>query len=117
MTKKKNLSSNIKNCITANLNNIFKELYKRFFIPFYIPLLILISLLLTTSSKENKNYSKIKIVTFTLGLFFIIFSETTIKLISNEISKNFIISFLPLVFILTLYLIFFKKNNFKSTNK
>jgi len=115
--KKIELSANINNCITGNLNNIYKELYKRFIIPFYIPLLVLVPLLLIISSKEHKNYLSIKVFTFLLGLFFIIFSETTIKMISDIILKNLTISFLPFLFVLILYLIFFSKNNFKSLIK
>ena len=111
------LGLNIKNCSTENLSNIYKELYKRFIIPFYIPLLVLVPLLLTTSSKEHKNYLSIKVFTFLLGLFFIIFSETTIKMISDIILKNLTISILPLLFVLILYLIFFTKNSFKSLIK
>ena len=111
--KKIELSANINNCITGNLNNIYKELYKRFIIPFYIPLLVLVPLLLIISSKEHKNYLSIKVFTFLLGLFFIIFSETTIKMISDIILKNLTISILPFLFVLILYLFFFSKNNFK----
>ena len=115
--KKNNLSKDINNCALGNLDNIFKELYKRFVIPFYIPLLVLLSLLLTTSSKENKNYPRIKITTFFLGLCFIIFSEATTKMITEIVFKNTPISLLPFLLILTLYLIFFYKNNFKSIIK
>ena len=55
---------NIENCSYQNMQNIIKELYKRFIIPFYIPLLSLIPFLLITTSKENSNYSKIRIITF-----------------------------------------------------
>ena len=109
--KKKELNQNIKNCSIKNINNIYKELYKRFIIPFYIPLLVLVPFLLILSSKENINYPKIKIMTFILGLFFIIFSETTIRLISDTLPKNFVISLIPIVFLITLYLIFFYKTN------
>lgn len=111
------VSSKIENCIKRNLNNIYKEIYKRFIIPFYIPLLILVPLLLTISSKENLNYFRIKVATFLLGLFFIIFSETTIKIISEIFLKNLAISFIPFLLIFILYLIFFKKNNLNSLIK
>ncbi len=103
----------IENCSIKNSQNINKELYKRFIIPFYIPLLVLIPFILILSSKENTNYSKLKIITFLIGLFFIIFSETTIKLISSEYFENILISFMPFLFFTFLYLIFFKKTNFK----
>ena len=115
--KKGRSGANINNCTRDNLNNIYKELYKRFVIPFYIPLLVLVPLLLIVSSKEHKNYFRIKVFTFLLGLFFIIFSETTIKIISDIILKNLTISFFPFLFVLILYLFFFSKNNFKSLIK
>jgi lipopolysaccharide export system permease protein len=110
------VSSNIVNC-SKNLKNIYRELYKRFIIPFYIPLLILVPFLLTISSKVNINYNRFKVATFFLGLFFIIFSETTIKIISETILKNFFITSIPFLLILILYLVFFSKNNFKLSSK
>ena len=108
---------NILNCSKNNLNNVYKELYKRFIIPFYIPLLVLVALLIILSSKENINYNKIKIFTFLLGLFFIIFSETTIKMISEIIYKNIMISFLPFLFVLIIYLVFLKKTSVHKLNE
>ncbi len=103
----------IENCSKKNFQNIYKELYKRFLIPFYIPLLMLIPFLLLLSSKERTNYSKLKNITFLVGIFFIVFSETTIKLISTTHFENIMISLLPFLFLIFLYLIFFKKTNFK----
>ncbi len=107
----------IENCTNKNLNNINQELYKRFIIPFYIPLLVLIPFLLILSSKENLNFSRIKIVTFLIGLFFIIFSETTIKMISETVSINIIISIMPLVFLLLIYIIYLTKHNLNFSIK
>ena len=109
---KKKIDLNIENCSKNNLSNINRELYKRFIIPFYIPLLALIPFLLTLSSKESLNYSRVKIVTFFLGLFFIILSETTIKIISEIILNNFLISVMPFLFLSIFYLIYFNKTNF-----
>ena len=111
--KKKTKESKIENCSKKNLKNIYKELYKRFLIPFYIPLLVLIPFLLTLSSKENLNYSKLKTITFFIGIVFIVLSETTIKLISATYLKNIIISLMPFLFLIFLYVIFIKKTNFK----
>ena len=114
---KKNISEvKIENCSKSNLQNIYKELYKRFLIPFYIPLLVLIPFLLILSSKESSNYSKLKIITFLIGLFFIIFSETTIKIISTTYFKNLIISLIPFLILAFLYLLFFKKTYFRQSN-
>ena len=111
--KKKSKESKIENCSKKNLHNIYKELYKRFIIPFYIPLLVLIPFLLTLSSKENLNYSKLKTTTFFIGIVFIVLSETTIKLISAAYLKNIMICLIPFLFLIFLYVIFIKKTNFK----
>ena len=111
--KKKTKESKIENCSKKNLKNIYKELYKRFLIPFYIPLLVLIPFLLTLSSKENLNYSKLKTTTFFIGIVFIVLSETTIKLISAAYLKNIMICLIPFLFLIFLYVIFIKKTNFK----
>ena len=117
LNSKKNISEvKIENCSKSNLQNIYKELYKRFLIPFYIPLLVLIPFLLILSSKESSNYSKLKIITFLIGLFFIIFSETTIKIISTTYFKNLIISLIPFLILAFLYLLFFKKTYFRQSN-
>ena len=115
-SKKKVGEKKIENCSKENLRNIYKELYKRFLIPFYIPLLVLIPFLLILSSKESSNYSKLKIITFLIGLFFIIFSETTVKIISNIYFKNLLISLIPFFLLIFLYLLFFKKTHFKHSN-
>ncbi|MDB0053893.1 LptF/LptG family permease [Candidatus Pelagibacter sp.] len=112
VTKKKKDNIKIENCRINNLDNIFKELYKRFIIPFYILILVLVPFLLVISSKESSNYSKLKIFTFLTGLFFIIFSETTIRLVSEKLIVNLIILLIPIIFITLLYLIFLKKLNF-----
>ncbi|MBD1151084.1 LptF/LptG family permease [Pelagibacterales bacterium SAG-MED25] len=113
-TKKNKLDPKIINCSERNKDNIFKELYKRFIIPIYILVLTLIPLLVTILSKEDSKYSRLKFIAFLIGLFFIIFSETTIRLISDSIIKNISISLLPFIFIITLYLIFLKKFNIKN---
>ena len=118
VVKKKDSSADIKkikNCSSNNLNNIYKEIYKRFIIPFYIPVLSLIPFLLILSSKENINYLKLRIITFIIGVSIIIFSETTIRIISKILLNNLGIVIMPLIFFTTLYLIFFF--NFKLKNK
>ncbi len=99
---------NIENCKKSNLKNIFREIYKRFIIPFYIPVLTTIIFLLFLSSKENLKYSKLKLYTFFLGLFFIIFSETTIRLISETLHSNLIILIIPYIIFLIFYLTLIK---------
>ncbi len=115
LTENKNNSSpEIENCTAANKGNIFKELYKRLVIPLYIPILMMIPFLLILSSKENSNYFKLKIITFLTGLFIIIFSETTIRLISDLIIKNLFFLLTPTIIFIIIYLIFINKFNFKK---
>jgi lipopolysaccharide export system permease protein len=115
-TKQKN-NPKIINCTNKNSNNIFKELYKRFLIPFYILILSLTPLLLVILSKENSKYSKLKLITFLVGLFLIIFSETTIRLVSDSLIRNISISLLPFIFTTIMYLIFLKKFYFRYNSK
>ena len=113
----KNSKTFIQNCTSENLDNVYKEIYKRFFIPFYIPLLILISLVLITYSKENINYSKFRILIFTVGLSIIIFSETTQKLISNNFEYNLRIFIIPFIIFLVTYYFVHTKIKFKPKLK
>ncbi len=112
---KKNPINKIENCSEKNINNIYKEFYKRLIIPVYIPLLTLVPLILIISSKINTNYNKIKLVTFFIGFTLIIFSETTIRFISEFFIQNIVISTIPILFILLIYFYFFKKFNFGKT--
>ena len=102
---------NIENCSYQNIQNIIKEIYKRFVIPFYIPLLSLIPFLLITSSKENSNYNKIRIITFLIGLIVIIFSETTIRLISQISIYDLSVMITPIILLSLLYIFLLKKFN------
>ncbi len=101
----------IENCSIKNFRSIHKEIYKRIIIPFYIPLLMLVPYILITTSKESEKFSKLKYLTFFIGLFFIIFSETTIRLISTNDLFNYFISSIPLLSISLLYILFLKKFN------
>ena len=113
--KFENETKNIENCSTKNIQSILKEFYKRFIIPFYIPVLSLIPFLLITTSKENSKYNKLRINTFLIGFFIIIFSETTIRFISNINMQNLILIAIPLNLLLFFYLFLFYK--FKTNIK
>ncbi len=106
----------IENCNLRNIKNILKEFYKRFIVPFYIPILTLIPLILIISSKENHNYQKIKIITFFIGMITIIFSETTIRMVSENIIQNLTIIIVPLIILVFLYFyLYLKFKIFKNT--
>ena len=98
-----NMVTNIENCTLKNMKNIFKEAYKRFVVPIYIPLLSLISLLVIILSKENLNYQKLRLLTFSVGFLIILFAETAIRLISINILHNLILILIPIIIFLILY--------------
>ncbi len=108
--EKKN--KNIENCSNKNIRNIFKEIYKRFIIPLYIPVLSMISLFLLILSKENLNYQRLRVLTFSLGFLTIVFSETIIRLISRSTIHNLILFCVPIIMVVTIYLFLMLK--FKS---
>ena len=99
--------NNKHNCNITGIGNIYKELYKRFILPLYVPILILITQLLIIKNKENKNYSKFKISVFLFGFFLIIFSESSLKMVQNNIIENFDIIFFPIILGLFFYIYFF----------
>ena len=75
---------------------------------------MLLPLFLITSSKENENYSKIKLFTFIAGLLFIIISETTIRFISKNFLQNFVLGLIPIFVLIILYSFYFTKFNLKK---
>ena len=108
-----NLSDSSHNCSNENLGNIYKELYKRFIIPLYIPSLCLITFLIMIYSKESSYYQKIRLITFSLGTCVIIISETSLKFVTNGIVSSFIISLLPILFLVSIYLFLNLKFKFR----
>ena len=107
----------VENCKEENINNILKELYKRIIIPFYIPVLILISLLLIIRSKENTNYTKYRLLIFSIGLCAIVISEMTIRLINEDFFRNLKIIVIPFFSLISLYFLFLIKFKFIKTSK
>ena len=105
------------NCRETNNTNLIKEFYKRLVVPFYIPTLMLVPYILIFSSKEKINHNKMKLFTFILGVVVIIFSESLIKFVSFDIQKNLFIFFIPLISLISFYLLFFYKFKIKSFSK
>ena len=101
-------NQNIENCTIRNSDNIIKEIYKRFIIPFYIPSLVLSALLIIIYSKESINFNKQRILIFFIGLLIIIGSETSLRLIKNNLSENIKITVIPIILIFLFYIFFYK---------
>ena len=108
-----NISESSHNCSESNLINIYKELYKRYIMPAYIPVLILMTLILILSSKEKKNFSKLKTFIFLSNIFIIIFSEISLKFLSNHLLLNFLIILIPIITICILLLNYSYQFKFK----
>ena len=106
----------IENCSYTNIQNILKEFYKRLVVPFYIPLLSLVPFLMIISSKESPHYNKLRLSTFLIGMMIIIFSETTIRLISKISLYDFVIITIPFVLVLTFYLFLLNKFSVRIKN-
>ena len=94
------------NCKIDNVQNVYRELYKRFIVPLYIPILFLITLFLILSSKEKKNFKKLKVIIFIINFLIIIWSETSLKFIGNSFHENYFLTLIPLLLILGLILNF-----------
>ena len=108
------INKKITNCTTSNRINLLKEIYKRLIVPLYIPILMIIPYFLILSSKERKNYSKLKIITFFIGVITIILSEGIIRFLSVNLLDNLFIFISPIIFFLILYSIFLFKLNLKN---
>jgi lipopolysaccharide export system permease protein len=100
---------NINNCRLENLENVYKELYSRLVKPLYVTFLILISLLFVLKSKNDHlfNINKLKIYLF--AFFFIVFLESSSRLISTNLIQNLFFSIFPLILTLIIYLYFLMK--------
>ena len=96
----------INNCNTKNLKNIYEELHSRLIKPLYIIFLITLSLLFILKSKNDHAFKTYKTKIYFLGFLFIIFLESSSKLISLNLLKNLFISTLPILFVCVIYLYF-----------
>jgi len=70
----------------------------------YIPVLILITSILLIYSKENKNYSNLKVIIFLINFFIIIFTETSIKFINNQFTTNIVLFLTPILLMLIIFI-------------
>jgi lipopolysaccharide export system permease protein len=94
------------NCKTSSLENIFEEIYRRLILPLYIPFLFLITSLLVLKSKEEKYFNSYKVFIFLFNFILILLTESSVKLISNELIKNLYLIISPIIMAL-IFIIFF----------
>ena len=105
----------INNCISGNLENIYKELYSRLIKPLYITFLISISLLFIFKSKSDHAFNINKYKIYLFAFLFIIFLESSSKFISINMMQNLFLSILPIFFTLFIYLYFLMKLKVNKT--
>ena len=96
----------INNCLPANLENIYEELYSRLLKPFYVTFLISITLLFILKSKDHPSFITNKFRIYTFGFLIMIFLEATSGFITTNVLQNLFLLMLPFFFILTIYLYF-----------
>ena len=99
----------INNCISSNLENIYKELYSRLIKPLYITFLISIALLFILKSKYDHTFNINKYKIYLFAFLFIVFLESSTKFISTNMMQNLFFSILPIFFTLFIYLYFLMK--------
>jgi len=114
LIKNKNVIK-INNCISSNLENIYKELYSRLIKPLYITFLISITLLFILKSKSDHTFNINKYKIYLFAFLFIIFLESSSKFISTNMIQNLFLSILPIFFTLFIYLYFLMKLKVNKT--
>ena len=114
LIKNKNVI-NINNCISDNLENIYKELYSRLIKPLYITFLISIALLFILKSKSDLTFNINKFKIYLFAFLFIIFLESSSKFLSTNMIQNLFLSILPIFFTLFIYLYFLMKLKVNKT--
>ena len=105
----------INNCISSNLENIYKELYSRLIKPLYVTFLISIALLFILKSKSDHTFNINKYKIYLFAFLFIIFLESSSKFISTNMIQNLFLSILPIFFTLFIYLYFLMKLKVNKT--
>ena len=114
LIKNKNVIK-INNCISSNLENIYKELYSRLIKPLYVTFLITIALLFILKSKSDHTFNINKYKIYLFAFLFIIFLESSSKFISTNMMQNLFLSILPIFFTLFIYLYFLMKLKVNKT--
>jgi lipopolysaccharide export system permease protein len=99
----------INNCIFDNLENIYKQLYLRLVKPLYATFLITIALLIILKSKNDHSFKINRFRIYLFAFIFIVFLESSSKLISTNLMLNLFLSILPIFFTSIIYLYFLIK--------
>ncbi len=109
--KNKNLRCGDEN--TFLIKDIYEEIFKRAIIPLYLITISLISSLIIIKPKSNFKQKYYKVILFIAGFTIILFSQLSHKFISYNSIIELTFLLLPLILILSFYLLMFFKSNFK----
>ena len=96
-------------CEKSLLKEIKQELLKRFYKPFYIPVVALISCFLILIPKNNIRYNKSKNITFLLGFFVLVISESMLRYSTS--SSSFFLFYLMTPFLILTSTYFYIKQS------
>ena len=99
----------INNCMPDNLKNIYQELYVRLVKPLYLTFLSAVSLLIIIKSKSDHLFNVNKFRIYLFSFLVIIFLESSSQLIGANLIKNLVLSILPFIFTLIIYMYFLIK--------
>jgi len=102
-----------KNICPRKIESITEEIYKRTAIPLYILILSLISSSLLIKPKSNKYLKYYKSFIFFIGFLLIIISQVGSKFITQNLIKDILVLFAPIIFVALFYLTILFKTNFK----
>ena len=105
----RNSNKKIINCERQNLNNIYKELYVRLVKPLYLTFLIAVSLLIIIKSKSDPLFNKNKFRIYLFAFVVIVFIESSSKFMGTNLINNLVLSILPFIFTLIIYMYFLIK--------
>ncbi len=107
----KNMKKQI--CEGRKLKSISDELYKRLIMPLYTLIISLIaaSLIVEPKSRYFSKFHKINI--FLVGSFIIVISQISLKFLLNSVTMIYLVSLMPIIFLLLFYLSLFLITKFK----
>jgi lipopolysaccharide export system permease protein len=77
-------------------NNLLHEIHKRIFKPLFIPMIAILSCFILYSNNEKISLNKIKIITFSIGILFIIFIEILLDLSAGNIFFKYFLYGFPI---------------------
>ena len=102
-------NNGILDCKKDTIKDVTQEFFKRTYKPLYLTIIAFITSLLILKSKEDKNYSKYKLIILSTGIISIIFSEIFIRYAGTINFFSIFVLLIPLILFITAYVTIIKK--------